>query len=352
MTVNVMQGNLLDARVDALVNTVNCVGIMGKGIALQFKRRYPKMYVEYRRACQLGMVHVGSMHIFRVDELSGPAFVINFPTKKHWKGSSSLEWVQAGLEDLVGCVQRLKIKSIAIPPLGVGNGGLAWADVEPLIRAAFDDVEVTVELFPPSASGSRPVDRPSKLTISPSRALVLQLMIGYASKRNEFDPWDQPQGVSHLEIQKLMYFANVLNPNLKLDFEQGHFGPYSDKVRHIIQDMEGQFTAGFGDGSAKALTLEPIRITEQGERALYQYLRSEQGQHVTNLSRRVLTITDGYEDAYGLELLASTFMMGEGTNRDVDRIAQRVRGWNRRKGLIYTDGHIAGAVQHLQKAGV
>ena len=361
MILNIAKGNLLEASTDALVNTVNCVGVMGKGIALQFKRRYPEMYSDYRRACERGDVEIGKMHVFEVDQLSGPKFIINFPTKQHWKGNSSLEWIREGLVDLVRRIEILGITSIAIPPLGSGNGGLDWAEVEPLIREALATTDVRVELFPPTASGSRPVDRLARLVMSPSRALVLQLMRGYSFKRSELDPWDQPSGVSHLEIQKLMYIAQVLMPSLNLDFKQGHFGPYSEKVRHIVQEMEGQFTTGFGDGTAKVLNLDPIRITEEGERSLDQYLQSERGRQINDLSREVLRITDGYEDAYGVELLASTLMIsfaiggidaGTDDAATVRSIADKVRGWNRRKGLIFTDNHVSKAVYHLRHAGV
>lgn len=159
MSIEMMKGNLLGADVQALVNAVNCVGIMGKGIALQFKYQYPDMYAEYVRACWRGDVKIGRMHVFRVDQLAGPDYIINFPTKIHWRDSSSLAWIEEGLQDLVKCVIDLQIESIAIPPLGVGNGGLSWVDVEPLIRAAVEDLPILVELYSPIAQ-SRPVDLP------------------------------------------------------------------------------------------------------------------------------------------------------------------------------------------------
>jgi len=146
-----MTGNLLRADADALVNAVNCVGVMGKGIALQFKQAFPEMFASYREAVAAGAVKPGSMHVFATGALDGPKFIINFPTKRHWKGASRLEDIRAGLVDLVHQVRELRVCSIAIPPLGCGYGGLDWAEVKPLVVAAFESLpEVQVKLFEPA----------------------------------------------------------------------------------------------------------------------------------------------------------------------------------------------------------
>jgi O-acetyl-ADP-ribose deacetylase (regulator of RNase III) len=124
-------GNLLEFKTDALVNTVNCVGIMGKGIALQFKKKFPENFKQYERACRSGEVQLGKMFIVPTNNLSEPHYIINFPTKDHWRNPSRLESIATGLQDLVAQVKKLNIKSIAIPPLGCGNGGLEWSEVRP-----------------------------------------------------------------------------------------------------------------------------------------------------------------------------------------------------------------------------
>lgn len=145
------EGNLLDAPVDALVNTVNTVGVMGKGIALQFKRAYPVMFKEYAAAAKRGDLAIGRMHTWRTGQLSGPTIIINFPTKRHWRGSSKLADIEAGLDDLVDVVRREGVGSIAVPPLGCGQGGLDWAVVEPLIRSKLAQLgDVDVRLYPPA----------------------------------------------------------------------------------------------------------------------------------------------------------------------------------------------------------
>lgn len=143
------QGNLLAADVDALVNTVNSQGVMGKGLALQFKRAFPDSFASYQRACRAGEVVPGRMHI--VQRLASPRFIINFPTKTHWRQPSKLSYIRDGLRDLTAQVRALGIASIAVPPLGCGLGGLAWADVKPLIIQVFEDLpEVRVVLFEPA----------------------------------------------------------------------------------------------------------------------------------------------------------------------------------------------------------
>lgn len=134
--IELTHGNLLDAEADALVNTVNCVGVMGKGLALQFKQAFPENFRAYERACRAGEVKPGHMLTRPTGKLTGPKYIVNFPTKRHWKGNSRIEDIDAGLEALVEEIQRLEIKSIAVPPLGCGNGGLRWEDVRPRIEAA------------------------------------------------------------------------------------------------------------------------------------------------------------------------------------------------------------------------
>lgn len=145
------KGNLLKADAQALVNAVNCVGVMGKGIALQFKEAYPENFSAYAKACRDSEVQPGKMFIVPTKCLSNPKYIINFPTKRHWKGKSKIEDVSAGLEALIADVQKLEIKSITIPPLGCGLGGLDWSDVRPLIEQAFLKVpSVRVLVFEPA----------------------------------------------------------------------------------------------------------------------------------------------------------------------------------------------------------
>jgi O-acetyl-ADP-ribose deacetylase (regulator of RNase III) len=146
------KGDLLSADAEALVNTVNTVGIMGKGLALEFKRVFPKNFTAYGAACKRGEVIPGRMFVFATGE-ERPRLIVNFPTKRHWKHKSQIEDIKAGLQDLVSLVKREKIGSLAIPPLGCGYGGLDWEQVRPLIEQAFSGMpDVDVQLFEPGPS--------------------------------------------------------------------------------------------------------------------------------------------------------------------------------------------------------
>ena len=140
-------GNILTEDAEALVNTVNCVGVMGRGIALQFKNAFPENFKAYAAACKRKEVQPGQMFIFETNTLTNPKFIVNFPTKRHWRGKSRIDDVRSGMDALVAELQNRKIRSIAIPPLGSGLGGLNWAEVRSLIKEALiglDDVQVVI----------------------------------------------------------------------------------------------------------------------------------------------------------------------------------------------------------------
>lgn len=144
------QGNILDADVEALVNTVNTVGVMGKGIALMFKETYPKNFKTYQKACKEKCLKVGSMFVTE-SGMYNPKWIVNFPTKEHWRGHTKIEWIVDGLKDLHDFICTNDVKSIAIPPLGCGNGGLNWADVKPRIVSALEDLHsVDIVIYEPT----------------------------------------------------------------------------------------------------------------------------------------------------------------------------------------------------------
>ncbi|AHC23835.1 MULTISPECIES: type II toxin-antitoxin system antitoxin DNA ADP-ribosyl glycohydrolase DarG [Mycobacteriaceae] len=347
-------GDLLQADTDAIVNTVNCVGVMGKGIALQFKRRYPDMYRAYEKACKKGEVRIGSMFVVDTNQLEAPHYIVNFPTKQHWRSPSQLTFIEAGLKDLVRVIRKFGITSIAVPPLGAGNGGLDWRDVEPLLVEAFSELpDVTFVLYAP-AGGTRQIAPPARIRMTWGRAMLLHGMRRYIERRRASEPWEDQSGVSHLEIQKLMYFADALEPSLALAFEPGRYGPYSEKVRHQLSSIEGAYTVGFGDGTAKALDHEPISLTDRGIRALDEYLTSgAEAETVTKTIDAVLDIINGFEGPYGVELLASTHWVAtqEGATEHV-AAASAVRSWTKRKGRIYTDDRVGVALDRVLAAAV
>ena len=232
-----VSGNLLDADVDAVVNTVNTVGVMGRGIALAFRTAYPENYRLYAAACKADEVRIGQMFVTRNLSLQGPHWIINFPTKKHWRHRSKLDWILEGLHDLRRVVLENGIRTLAVPPLGCGHGGLDWNDVRPAIERALADLPKTrVLLFEPTAQYSTPAKTEGTSALTPARALVVDAIRRYCVLGIE---------CFNLEAQKLSYFveraisdARLQNP-LQLKFSARRYGPYSDTLRHVLDDLDG-----------------------------------------------------------------------------------------------------------------
>ncbi len=338
-------GNLLDAEVQALVNTVNTVGIMGKGIALQFKKAYPENFAAYAKACERDEVQVGRMFIHDLGQLLNPRYIINFPTKRHWRGHSRLEDIEAGLEALVQDVKHFHIHSLALPPLGCGQGGLAWDDVLPLIQKAFAELpDVRVVVYAPGATpvaASMP-NKTKRPNMTIGRAVILGLMHRYSEPG-----YDYP--ITVLEIQKLAYFQQVAGERLKMHFEKGTFGPYADELRHVLNKIEGHFIEGFADGKNQPTT--PIRVLPAAAEEAEWFLK-QQGETLERFER-VAALIHGFETPFGMELLSSVLWVAtqelHATGLDVNRVIAGVHSWNERKQRLMHADHIRMAWQRLRE---
>lgn len=346
--IEIGQGNLLRSRAEALVNTVNCVGFMGKGIALQFKQAFPANFKAYERACQMDLVVPGKMLIHDNGGLvGGPRYIINFPTKRHWKGKSRLEDVQAGLDALISDVQRLDIKSIAVPPLGCGLGGLSWAAVKPLIEEAFSRVpDVRVILFEPKGTPdakSMPI-RTERPKMTPSRAVFISLMNTYAAL-------DYSRTL--LEVQKLAYFLQSAGEPLKLNYEAGHYGPYAPNLNKVLEAMEGHFVRGYGDSQKPEAEIDLLPgAVEEAEEFLAG--KAETAKHLS----AVTDLIQGFETPYGMELLATVHWVAhrggpidQEPAADADKATAKVHAWNPRKARVFQPQHVNVAWSRLGELG-
>jgi O-acetyl-ADP-ribose deacetylase (regulator of RNase III) len=335
-------GNLLAADVDALVNTVNTDGVMGKGLALQFKKAFPDNFAAYERACKAGEVAPGRMHIVR--RLASPRFIINFPTKKHWRNPSKIEFIRDGLVDLTRRVHELGIESIAIPPLGCGNGGLNWRDVKREILTAFANLpNVRVVLFEPSNSppATEVIDRRAKPSMSPGRAAVLALMGRYLET-------DYAYRLSLVEVQKLAYFLQEAGEALRLEYRAHHYGPYADDLRKVLRNMEGHYTVGVGDGKNAPET--PLDLLPNALDAARSFL-VDRPQTLQRLDR-VAKLIDGFETPFGMELLATVhWVMKHEAVTQLDDVVVRVHAWSDRKMSTMKPGHIGAAWMRLREHG-
>lgn len=331
-------GDLLNAPVEALVNTVNCDGIMGRGIALQFKRAFPENFKLYEAACKRGEVVHGKMFVVATGQLDGPKCIVNFPTKRHWRQKSKIEDIKAGLDDLVLVVRELGLKSIAIPPLGCGLGGLEWRDVRPLILQAFAQLpEVQTFVFAPNgAPDAKSMIHPPVTALTPARAVIIGLMERYLRPRLE-------SFVTLLEVQKLSYFGQEAALLQRLNFKAHTYGPYADNLRHLLLPMEGTYVLGLGDGGEnpdKQLELLPHAAKEAGSVI--------SGSEVASKYDRVVDLVEGFETAFGLELLATVhWVVKHEEARSLNEVVRVVHGWSPRKKRMFNADHIAIAHQTL-----
>jgi O-acetyl-ADP-ribose deacetylase (regulator of RNase III) len=342
--VEITSGNLLTAPVEALVNTVNTEGVMGKGIALQFKQAYPAMFKSYEAACKAKEVRLGHVYIYDLGGLvGGPRWIINFPTKGHWKSKSRLVDIETGLHDLVMQVRQLGIRSIAVPPLGCGFGGLEWKDVEPLIVNAFVSLpDVHVKIFTPSGAplAATMPNRTERPEMTRGRAALIAVMQRY--QQGLFDPF-----ISLLEIHKLMYFLQEAGQPLRLQYEANQFGPYAKNLRQVFIKLEGHFLQGYGDGQDSPS--KPIELKEGAIEAAQPVLQGDP--ELIQRMDRVSTLIDGFEDPYGLELLSSVHwvMCKSAEARESSAAAiVKVHEWNNRKKLVLKSDHLERAWERLK----
>lgn len=334
-------GNILAADAEAIVNTVNCVGVMGRGIALQFRKAFPRNYDAYRAVCDQKKLRPGMVLTHELHQLHNPRFIINFPTKRHWKGKSRVEDIAAGLEALVTEVSRRNIQSIAVPPLGCGLGGLDWAEIQPMIEHAFAALpDLRVLLYEPAGApvieAMTEERKPPEMTIG--RAVLLCLMRRYLGAL--MDP-----SVSLLEIHKLMYFMQEAGEDLRLRYQKALYGPYAENLRHVLNLIEGHFISGYGDAEDnpdKQIELLPD-ASEQAE----SFIRN----HPSTGRRfdRVTELIEGFETSFGMELLATVHWIAKHEEaRNEESAIAKTYAWNARK-RMYKEAHIRLAWETLSR---
>lgn len=338
--INYTTGDILKADAEAIVNTVNCVGIMGRGIALQFKNAFPDNFKAYKVACDQDEVQPGKMFVFETQTFTNPKFIINFPTKRHWRGKSRMEDIDSGLEALVTEIRERGIRSIAIPPLGSGLGGLNWPEVRVRIEEALHGInDLDVIVYEPN---SAPVATQSREVpnMTAGRAALVVLMHRYLA--GLMDPF-----VTLIEVQKLMYFMQVAGAPLRLNYKKHHYGPYADNLRHVLTKIEGHLVSGYhdgGDAPDKQLELVPGAVKD-AEMFLSDHSDTK------SLFDRVGVLVDGFETPFGLELLATVHWVATQEHAaSSEEIIAKVHGWNDRK-RRFSPRQIDIAYQTLQSKG-
>jgi O-acetyl-ADP-ribose deacetylase (regulator of RNase III)/uncharacterized protein YwgA len=235
-------GDLFASRAQTLVNTVNCVGVMGKGVALEFKKAYPAMFEDYVARCERRQVRLGEPYLYR--DVSG-AMIVNFPTKLHWRAASRLADIERGLDHFVAYAREWQISSVAFPPLGCGNGGLEWSEVGPLIYQKLQTCDFDVEVYAPY--GTPKTELTAEFLAGPS-----QLSLGGKGRRLEkLNPeWivlmevlrelrQQPYAnpVGRTIFQKICYVVTELGVQTGFHFGKGSYGPFADEVKLALHEF-------------------------------------------------------------------------------------------------------------------
>ncbi|PTQ77407.1 O-acetyl-ADP-ribose deacetylase (regulator of RNase III) [Nitrosomonas oligotropha] len=317
-------GDIFKEDADAIVNTVNCVGVMGRGIALQFKKRFPENFKVYEVACKQKEVVPGKMFIHKTGSLIGPKYVINFPTKRHWRGASRMEDIEAGLEDLAKVITEFNIKSIAIPPLGCGLGGLDWTEVRNRIESTLSQLPGTeiIVFEPKGAPEAEKMVKTRKVpNMTPGRAALVELIHRYLA--GLLDPF-----VSLLEVHKLMYFLQESGEPLSLKYQKNIYGPYAENLRHVLNAVEGYMLSGYADGGDrpdKELKLVPGAY-EDASKFLQEHPQTKQ--HFDKVS----DLVEGFESPFGMELLATVhWVVSKENATSKEQVVTKVHQWNDRK---------------------
>jgi O-acetyl-ADP-ribose deacetylase (regulator of RNase III) len=333
------QGDILQADTEALVNTVNCVGVMGRGIALHFKHAYPANFKAYAAACKREEVQPGRMFVHDTGR-PGPRWIVNFPTKRHWRGKSRIEDIEAGMHALVDEIRTREISSIAIPPLGSGLGGLAWNDVRPIVEAALAELpDVRAIVYEPGGQPQEAIQT-AVPKMTPGRATLVGLIRSYLSGMMD-------TSISLLEIHKLMYFLQVAGEPLKLQYVKAPYGPYAENLRHVLQAVNGHLITGYtagGDAPTEQVTLMPGAV-EQADAFLAEHPQTSER------FDRVRELVDGFETPFGLELLATAHWVADNENARTDQaIADAFYAWNPGKAQ-FTSEQVGIAVERLRAGG-
>jgi O-acetyl-ADP-ribose deacetylase (regulator of RNase III) len=334
-------GNISESQAEALVNTVNTVGVMGKGVALQFKNEFPNNFKAYQKACKEGRVEIGKMFVYEdTSLLRGKKLIINFPTKTDWRKPSEYEYIERGLSDLVRVIDDCRPRSIAIPPLGSGNGGLNWSNVRALIERYLQAVDCDIYLYQPNAEVKDTLLK-ERAKLTPARAMLLAVL---------FDLVRSGEHVSEFACEKICYFLQRFGAEneFKLSFKPETYGPYSGKVRHLLYALNGSYISGYSSKARKPF--EALNLMMDSEKDMLAFLdeRPEQKEVV----EKTKLFLSGYYSAFALELLSSVDFIAKSEGKyDYETVSRKLQDWNTRKNRLFVkEGFVGKSVAQLKSA--
>ena len=338
-------GNLLEAKTQALVNTVNTVGVMGKGIALQFKERFPQNYKIYADACKKGLVEVGKMLVVTERTLEGEKIIINFPTKQQWFKKSQYSFIEEGLKALAQEIKDRDIKSIAIPPLGCGNGGLKWEKIRPMMDQYLSGLEgVEIVVFEPNDAVKEILQneqRKKEVELTPGRAMLLYALFRY-ERLGEV--------ASIFAANKLAYFLQESGEKLKLQFTAYTYGPYAQAVEKVLYSMNGKYLSGLEQMQAKPF--EPLKLNWERLTEVERYVRTSLSNDQRQRIESLFQVIDVFESTLSLEILSSIhYLLSQDPKLSQKELLLKIQAWNERKKQVIKEEYIGIALEHLDNYG-
>lgn len=339
-------GNLLEAQTEALVNTVNTVGVMGKGIALQFKERFPVNFKVYADACKKGEMQVGKMLVVKEHTLQGEKIIINFPTKVEWFKKSQYSYIEEGLKDLTKVIEEYKIKSIAIPPLGCGNGGLKWEKVKLMMNQYLGNLpHINILIYEPNDAVKAILQQEAakkEVGLTPARAMLLYALFRY-EKLGEV--------ASVFSANKLAYFLQKSGEPMRLQFVPYKYGPYAQAIEKVLYALNGKYLTGLEQLQARAF--EPLRLNYKTYGEVEQYIHTNLNSEQKQRLESIFSIIDGFETTLSLEILSSVhYLFSENPQLTEDQLLDRIQDWNERKKNLVTKEYVHIAMEHLRTHGI
>lgn len=340
--IETVSGDILQSNAEALVNTVNTQGIMGKGIALRFREAFPNNYKIYRENCRLGKLQPGVVLPVWDDNISlGRKLIINFPTKVNWRNPSRYEYIEKGLKALKDLLQKEKIRSVAIPPLGCGQGGLDWKKVKEMIEKELQGLNTRVYLYEPNPDikgilQHNKTDHSVQLT--PARAALLYSLFSFEK---------MGESSSLFTANKLAYFLQRKGLNLRLRFKPYYYGPYSVGVEKLLYQLNGVYLSGLEQGIAKPF--EPLKLNYKRWSDVQFYvnnrMNSEDSLKVTSL----LEFLGDFTSELSLEILSTVdFLLFQNPSASLEDVRKAIGSWNLRKRNLFLPHYIENAYFHIK----
>ncbi|HED38074.1 MAG TPA: Appr-1-p processing protein [Ignavibacteria bacterium] len=339
--IHYVTGNLLESKAEALVNTVNTVGVMGKGIALQFKNTFPNNFKLYVKACKDGEIKIGKLFVTEDESMfTGKKIIINFPTKTTWRKPSEYSYIEKGLTDLKKIIHLKNIKSLAIPPLGTGNGGLNWNRVKQILENHLSDVNCDIYIYQPGVH-IKEVLKKERVKLTPARAMLLSVLYDLV-KNGEF--------VSEFSAEKIAYFLQKFGAEdqFKLEFKPNFYGPYSGKVRHVLYYLNGSYIMGYSSKDKRPF--EELGLIPDAEADIINFLEKSENLKYKTIVEKTKQFLRGFYSPFGLELLSTIdfIITVKGANTQ-EAIKKELGNWGSRKKTLFDNPRfIEIAVKNIQ----